>query len=89
MRAEGEIKEVHLNERRRVPEELDISLDDRLEHAIAAALEPRADNAYRNTEENTDDRQLDRRPHAAQQSAAFEVVIELDEIDAVGIMQAA
>jgi hypothetical protein len=86
-RAECEIEEVHLHERRRIAEKLNVALHESLQHAMPACLQPGANNADNHTEDDTDRRQLDRRPHAAQQPAALELIVEMDEIEPVSVVQ--
>ena len=89
LRPEREIEEVHLHQRRRVAEELDVALHQRLEQAQAAALQPGADDADEDAEHDAHDRELHRRPHAANEARTLEAVVEMNEVDAVGVMQAA
>ena len=73
----AEVEEVHLHQRRRVAEELDVALHERLEQAQAAALQPRADDADQHAAAGCrTTASFTRRPHAANEARALEAVVE-------------
>src|SRR4029077_14211016 len=82
-----EVKEVKLNERRRVAKGLDVPVDDRARDAQARALYPRACHANHDARHDADDRKLDRHQEAAGEAAAVELIVEDREIDSGAFIQ--
>ena len=85
--AEPEIKEIELDERRRIAEELDIALRRQPQHAQPRALNPRADHADDDAADDADRHQANRSEKSVEETGAVERVVKDRQIDSGRIVK--
>src|SRR4029077_21056322 len=87
VRAEREIEEIKLHQRRRIAEELYVALRDQAQHAQPRALDPRADHADDDAGDEAHRHQADRGEEAVEEARTVERVVEDGELEAAVLVK--
>jgi hypothetical protein len=87
--ADAEVEEQQLHQRRRVAEELDVALHHRPNERRAYPLQPGAEHANDDAQNDADDRDVEGRPQTEEEAIAVVDVVEDREVQPVGVVEPA